>query len=96
MKMVTLRSALLVSWTISLTVCNTYTKNGQTCTKGYNGKQYCYKNDGFAEDVDPYDSPYEDEAKLNKRERLFIWDPVKVGYARQIELEPGKKINNGN
>jgi len=84
-----LLSILLISWTIVTYVkTNIYTKDGQKCEKDKHGNEHCYK-DEYEEDED---EPVFYEKDPKAREPLFIWDPVRVGYEREIEVEAGKKV----
>jgi len=65
-----------------------YTKDGQKCEKDKHGNEHCYKDEYDEDDDEPV---FLDEPE-GGRENLFIWDPVRVGYEREIEIEPGLKV----
>ena len=77
MKIVTLGSTLFLSWTITIVLCNKYTKDGQECTKDKHGNEHCYKKDEFDEEDD--EPMFYEEDPIGK-DPLFIWDPVRVWY----------------
>eukprot|EP00795_Rhopilema_esculentum_P001604 gene1604-16064_t len=71
-----------VSFMKVITVADSNKYTDSKCTKDENGQEFCEKP---VEEEDDEPCVYEDP-----KESLFQWDPVEVGYVRELELEEGK------
>jgi len=71
-----------------------YMRDGKDCVQDKHGNEQCFKPSEYPEDEDD-DMPmfYDEESNVKtKKEPLFIWDPVRVGYERHIEVSPGHTV----
>lgn len=71
-----------------------YNKEGWKCTLDSLGKEFCFADNRPDEEGGEEDRPmfYNEVTNEKEKERLFIWDPVRVGYEREIDLGRGNKV----
>lgn len=89
-----LPACLLLLLLVVVVQCTRFERDGQECIRDEtNGNEQCWKKSEYPEDDDE-DMPmfYDEESNKKTRQPLFIWDPVRVGYERKIELAPGQVV----
>jgi len=83
----------VIACLVHVVLCLRYHRDGQECIQDKHGNEHCYKKSEYVEEDEDMPMFYDEESntKTNK-EPLFIWDPIRVGYERRIEVEPGNFV----